>query len=131
MLGGPGETERTVRETARFIERLPRTDLVMVTHGLRVLPGTQLSRRLVEEGTLEPDADLTQPVFYHSPHISAARAAEIIAGCSFPRSNMVTLTDGGHRLAPVAQRLASIAGVRPPYWRFLATISRARRVLRV
>jgi len=39
MLGGPGETEKTVRETAAFIESLPHSDLVMVTHGIRVLPG--------------------------------------------------------------------------------------------
>jgi anaerobic magnesium-protoporphyrin IX monomethyl ester cyclase len=131
MLGGPAETEATVRETARFIGELSHSDLVMVTHGLRVLPGTALRARLVDEGTLEPDVDLSQPVFYHSPHVTPERSAAILRECGFPPCNVVTLTDGGHRLAPMVQRVASMLGVRPPFWRYLPAINRARRLLRV
>lgn len=131
MLGGPGETEATVRETARFIGELPHSDLVMVTHGLRVLPGTALRARLVDEGALEPDADLSRPVFYHSPQVTPERSARILKDCGFPPRNIVTLTDGGHRLAPMVQRFASLLGMTPPFWRYLPMINRARRLLRV
>lgn len=131
MLGAPGETEATVRETARFIEELPRTDLVIVTCGIRVLPGTALREALVADGVIGADDDLIRPSFYHSPHVSPERAWEILGQCSFPANNMVTLADGGHKLLPVVQRLATMLGVRPPYWRYLPLLNRARRVLRV
>jgi hypothetical protein len=131
MIGGPGETEATVARTARFIEGLPSSDLALITHGVRVLPGTPLCDDLISEGIISPDDELIHPTFYYSPQVSETRAMEIIGRCSFPSANMVTLTDCGHRLAPTVQRLASLLGARPPYWRGLPLINQARRVLRV
>lgn len=131
MLGAPNETEATVRETARFIERLPHSDLVIIGHGVRVLPRTDLHRRLVGEGEISPDDNLLRPIFYYSPHISPDRAMRIISDTSFPSSNIATLTDGGHPAAAMAQRFMTVLGVRPPYWRHLPAINRARRLLRI
>ncbi len=131
MFGGPGETEKTVRETAGFIESLPHTDLVLITHGIRVLPMTALRDELVDEGLIGQDDKLLEPRFYYSPHVTPRRANEILAESSFPRNNMVTLTDCAHPLAPVLQRLAAMLGMRPPYWRGLPVINRARRLLRI
>jgi anaerobic magnesium-protoporphyrin IX monomethyl ester cyclase len=131
MLGGPGETEKTVRETVDFIESLPHSDLVLVTHGIRILPQTALRQELVDEGYIDADDDLVEPTFYYSPHIAPERASQILAESSFPQSNMVTLTDCGHPLAPALQRLATAFGMQPPYWRGLPAINRARRLLRL
>lgn len=131
MIGAPGETEATVAQTARFIEQLPHSDLVLVTHGIRVLPGTALRDSLVAEGFVQPDDELIDPVFYYSPHLSLQRARDILSDIAFPSANMVTLTDSGHRLAPVVQRVATLLGARPPYWRHIPLINRARRLLRV
>lgn len=131
MLGGPGETEKTVQETAGFIESLPHTDLVFVTYGIRVLPQTALRQTLVDEGHVASDDDLVAPTFFHSPHISPERASRILAECSFPDSSMATITDCSHPLAPVLQRMAAALGMKPPYWRNLPIINRARRILHV
>lgn len=131
MLGGPGETEDTVRETAGFIGSLPHTDLVTVTHGIRILPQTTLQERLMRDGSIDSSYDLVQPTFYYSPHITPQQASRILMESSFPWSNMITLTDCGHALAPKLQRIASALGLQPPYWRNLPAINRARRFLHV
>lgn len=131
MIGGPGETEATVKETVKFIEELPESDLVLVTHGIRVLPGTALRDRLVNEEIIQSDDDLVEPAFYYSPHITPQRAAEIFAASSFPSENIVTLTDCSHHLAPIVQKIAAMLGAHPPYWRNLPFINRTRRVLHV
>ncbi len=131
MFGAPGETEQTVRETVNFMESLPRTDLVMITHGVRVYPRTALRHRLVSEGLIDPQDDLVDPKFYYSPHVTPDRVNRMIAVSSFPANNIATVTDCGHQLAPMLQRAASALGMTPPYWRGLPAINKARRILRV
>lgn len=84
VIGGPGETEATVTETARFIGSLPASDLVVITHAIRILPGARISRNLTEEGVIDPSADLIQPVFYHSPHITPEKARGILENAAHP-----------------------------------------------
>lgn len=131
LVGAPGETESTLAETVRFIESLPLCDLVMVSQGIRVLPGAPIHRKLVARGEIDAEDDLARPVFYHSPHVSPRRAREIIAGARFPAANFAALADGMHPMAPLAQRLAAAIGARPPYWRHLPLLNRARRLLRL
>lgn len=131
MFGAPGETEQTVRETVNFMENLPHTDLVMITHGIRVYPRTALRQRLVNDGLIDPHDDLVEPRFYYSHCVTPEQVNRILAESSFPANNIVTLTDCGHHLAPMLQWLASITGMKPPYWRGLPTINRARRLLRL
>jgi radical SAM superfamily enzyme YgiQ (UPF0313 family) len=51
MVGNPGETEATIRETVEFLRTVPMTDPVG-TSILYVLPGTELARSLQEQGHL-------------------------------------------------------------------------------
>ncbi|HEY3396219.1 MAG TPA: radical SAM protein [Armatimonadota bacterium] len=129
LLGGPGETPETVRETARFLDTLPPSHLVLVTHGVRVLPRTALHGRLLASGELSPAEDLLLPTFYHSPAITPAASERILAESRFPVGSRVMLGDGGHRWLPLAQRVMATCGVRPPYWRQLRSLNRLRRVL--
>ena len=129
MLGGPGETPRTVRETARFLDSLPSSHLVLVTHGLRVLPGTGLQRQLLAAGDISPEQDLLLPTFYHSPHLTPADSERILAESRFPALSRVNLSDGGHRLLPLVQRAAAVCRLRPPYWRHMRSLNRLRKVL--
>jgi len=129
LLGAPGENEQTVQDTVRFIEELPENNLVMITHGIRVLPRTAIQQSLIESGYIRPDDDLIQPTFYYSPDITPQQAQDILASCSFPSANIVTLTDGGHKLAPIAQRVATMLGMKPPYWRHIPIINRVRKML--
>jgi len=127
MLGGPGETERTVTETAQFIEQfLTPRDLVYVSCGIRILPGTKLHAQAAAEGIVSPDDDLLRPRFYFSPAIPPERALAMITGCGFPSANIVTLSDGNHPLLPLAQRAAHMVGMSPPYWRWAPLWNKAR-----
>ncbi len=73
MLGGPGETEATIRETASFLKSLPRGDVAQVTYEVRVLPRTELRRRLVEEKEVAEGDELVDPTFYWSPRVMGLR----------------------------------------------------------
>jgi radical SAM superfamily enzyme YgiQ (UPF0313 family) len=65
LLGGPGETRKTVRKSLAFADDL-NLNAVKVTIGLRIYPYTELSRIAVREGVIEPDSDLLRPCFYIS-----------------------------------------------------------------
>lgn len=71
MMGGPGETQATVEEGVANILRL-RGAASFVFLGIRILPGTPLAARALQEGLIAPDADLLQPVYYFSPVVERA-----------------------------------------------------------
>ncbi len=66
LLGGPGETEETVRKSFDFVKSLD-LDGVKVTTGIRIYPDTPLARRAVREGIVDPGDSLLHPRFYLSP----------------------------------------------------------------
>lgn len=127
MFGGPGETESTVRETTRFMEdSLTDRDIVYVSRGIRILPGTELNKQAVAEGVVSEHDNLLLPQFYFSPQITPERVMSILYSSRFPSANIVSLSDGNNRLLPAAQRWARMIGLRPPYWRLAPMWNRAR-----
>jgi radical SAM superfamily enzyme YgiQ (UPF0313 family) len=66
LLGGPGETRRTVDESLEFVMGLE-PDMVTVTAGIRIYPGCDLERIATDEGVIEPGRNLLEPAFYLSP----------------------------------------------------------------
>ena len=66
MFGGPGETERTIKEGIANLERL-REAVVFGFSGIRVLPGTQLYETALQEGIVSHNQDMLKPVFYFAP----------------------------------------------------------------
>ena len=68
IFGGPDETAQTLAEGLANIEKLKNT-VVFAFAGIRVLPGTAMHRRAIDDGVLAPDQSLLEPVFYFSPHI--------------------------------------------------------------
>ena len=63
MLGGPGETKESVRESLAFADSLP-LDAVKVTQGIRIYPYTTLAKISVREGRIASEDHLLKPVFY-------------------------------------------------------------------
>jgi len=73
LLGAPGETPATIRESFDFAEGL-HLDSFKVTVGLRIYPGSPLEEIARHEGVVTPDDDLLQPRFYAvSGTVEAAR----------------------------------------------------------
>lgn len=122
LLGGPGETEGTVRETLAFAEEHLnyRRCLTIVMTGIRILPGTPLAESLRESGSILPDADLSAPAFYFSPGLSERRVLDLI---SESIRRCPTIVHGGEQGGSPAERLfyrvIQMAGGAPPYMRFL------------
>ncbi len=78
LLGGPGENKETLKDTIELMKELS-PDRVGVTVGIRVYPGTSLSRSILEEGSLEKnphlhgevlDRNFLEPTFYLSSEVS-------------------------------------------------------------
>jgi radical SAM superfamily enzyme YgiQ (UPF0313 family) len=66
LLGGPGETRDSVKESLAFADSLG-FDLLKVTIGIRIYPGTPLAEMARKEGVIAPGDDLLSPRFYMSP----------------------------------------------------------------
>lgn len=131
MLGGPGETEATVRETASFMkDYLTNRDIVYIGFGIRIMKGTKIQEIAISEGCIAEDDDLLFPKFYFSPHVTPSRAMSIIENSGFPWENVVTISDGNRSMIPFAQRMLRIAGISPPYWRFTPLWNRMRQPLK-
>ena len=65
LLGGPGETRSSVKESLAFADSLP-LDRLKITTGIRIYPDTRLSELAVREGSIKADDDLLHPRFYLS-----------------------------------------------------------------
>jgi radical SAM superfamily enzyme YgiQ (UPF0313 family) len=63
LLGGPGESKDTVKQSLYFADSL-KTEAMKITSGIRIYPETALRRIAVDEGIIEPDDDLLFPKFY-------------------------------------------------------------------
>jgi radical SAM superfamily enzyme YgiQ (UPF0313 family) len=63
LLGGPGETRESVKESLSFADSLG-LDALKLTLGIRIYPNTSLRKIAIEEGVIAPDEDLLFPTFY-------------------------------------------------------------------
>jgi radical SAM superfamily enzyme YgiQ (UPF0313 family) len=63
LLGGPGETRQTVLESLEFADSLA-LEMVKVTIGIRIYPGTELAFHARRTGKILPDDSLLFPQFY-------------------------------------------------------------------
>lgn len=63
LLGGPGETKETVKESLHFAHSLG-LESVKVTVGIRIYPDTLLARTALREGIIEGKNNLLLPTFY-------------------------------------------------------------------
>lgn len=92
LIGAPGETRETVRESIEFVKGLE-IERVIVTLGYRVFPGTDLEKMVRAEGlspdnpnlhgSIEGNDALVEPIFYLSSEMGpdpAGYIAELIDG---------------------------------------------------
>ncbi len=94
IFGGPGETRDTIEETFSFIDEfVSKKDMVHMTCGMRIYPGTGLYRLALENGSIKPDESLTDTRFYVSPEIGRERLFEIIKHASLSRPNCVPVME--------------------------------------
>ncbi|MBC8320913.1 MAG: cobalamin B12-binding domain-containing protein [Bacteroidetes bacterium] len=63
MLGGPGETKKSVEESLAFADSLELENL-RLTIGIRIYPNTQLAEMALKEGVITSKSNLLYPHFY-------------------------------------------------------------------
>lgn len=66
MLGGPGETSESIRESLSFAESLD-LESMRISVGIRIYPRTALAEQARKEGIITPDDNLLIPKFYIVP----------------------------------------------------------------
>ena len=131
LLGGPGETQATVRETLRFAEtRVPRRDVVFFNIGIRVYPGTEIETIARRQGLLnKPAAEMLAPVFYVSPEVEGDWMLAEVRRSMRRHMHFINTDTIGFRHLPLIQRGLHRAGVRPPLWRYTRYIRRSLRII--
>lgn len=66
LLGGPGETTETVKQSFEFADSLD-LEMMKVTTGIRIYPHTRLAQLAVREKVIKPNDTLLFPKFYLVP----------------------------------------------------------------
>ncbi len=69
MFGGPDETEQTVLEGLKNIEKFSKS-AVFAYIGIRILPGTKIYQRAIKDNIITEQSEIISPVFYYSPLVS-------------------------------------------------------------
>jgi radical SAM superfamily enzyme YgiQ (UPF0313 family) len=136
LVGGPGETDKTVEETLAFAKwRLDRGDAVYLTVGLRVYPGTTLHRIAISEGRVAPTESLLDPTFYFSDQLDFATTVDRLRRFAADHPRFMFSADSRSVILPYLTRAASLLRLPRPHWQYMGlfqrisrSTSRARRV---
>jgi radical SAM superfamily enzyme YgiQ (UPF0313 family) len=127
MFGGPGETAQTVAETFDFVDRfVAPEDMVHLTCGLRVYPGTGLRDVAVAQGLIDRGDSLLRPTFYVEPALGAERLKELVLTTAASRPNCVPAWESTPPPAMLAAavRLRAERGLAEPMFRTLLRLRR-------
>ncbi len=116
LLGGPGESRETLRQTFLNVDKLDRSVLFFF-RGLRIYPHTALFDRASAAGRISPDQDLLEPVFYEPEAIGSGEIANMLETRARGRINWMTGA-GGARAASIVSRLHA-RGRHGPLWEHL------------
>ena len=129
LLGGPGETRETVRETLQFAGKQIRPmDVAFFNTGIRIYPGTELESIARTQGVLSlPPEEMLSPVFYVSPDVDAGWLDRELKSAMNSRMNFINMGTMGLSLLPVVHRISHRLGLRPPLWRYTGIIRRGLR----
>lgn len=118
MLGGPGETEATVRETLARCDQLDDAALFLFC-GVRIYPATRVHRLAVREGQVAANDDLLAPRFYAPAAISVERIGELVTSHARGRRHWV-IGSGDADMAAIIKRMYQRGHI-GPLWDRLVT----------
>jgi radical SAM superfamily enzyme YgiQ (UPF0313 family) len=128
LFGGPGETEETVKETFNFIDdHINPDDMVFMSGGLRIYPGTPLYRISVKEGKIREGVSLLNPSpYYFSDMTPRTKLNELLRKASETRPNCILGAESTPppEMLEEAVRYRQETGVDEPMFRTLLRIRR-------
>ncbi len=129
LLGGPGETARTIEESFSFIDEfINPLDMVHLTSGLRIYPGTPLQRIAVTQGVVSADDSLLEPRYYVSPELGEAHLNELLRRAVSTRPNCVRAAEStpDEALLRAAVKRRAERGTDEPMFRTLLALRREK-----
>lgn len=121
ILGGPGETERTLDETFRHSRQLPNATF-MARAGMRVYPGTPLFDRLSGDPDGPALPPLLHPFYYVAPPLTQERVLARLTEVAGEMPNWI-YDDPPPAYYKLAERLRA-KGVVGPLWSYFAILQR-------
>ncbi len=133
LLGGPGETRETVKETLNFAKQFIRPrDIAFFNLGIRVYPGTELEAIARRQGLLQmAPAEMLPPVFYLSPEVDSLWLKKEVKKAMAEHLNFLDGESIGLSFLPTLNSIGRKLGLRPPLWRHTPIIRRGLRLLRM
>jgi radical SAM superfamily enzyme YgiQ (UPF0313 family) len=131
LLGGPGETTDTVKETIRFAEKFIRPqDAAFFNIGIRIYPGTELETIARRQGVLSlPSESMLAPIFYTSPDVNAGWIMEQVKQSMNKHMNFMNGDSLSFFYLPQINRLGHRLGLKTPLWQYTRFIRRGLRSL--
>jgi radical SAM superfamily enzyme YgiQ (UPF0313 family) len=122
MLGAPGETLETVKETLTFCdEHIPKTDMVLFSTGIRVYSGTPLERTCKDMGWFAEDDPLFFPSWFLSPALDLGELYRMLVGAAESHPNWMTNAETivTPRRAAMMKSAFRMLGWKGPFWKHL------------
>jgi pyruvate-formate lyase-activating enzyme len=130
LVGGPGETEGTIKETLDFAAwRLRRGDAVYLTVGLRIYPGTTLHRIAIDEGVVAANATLLNPTFYFSDRVRFDDTVARLKRFAAQHPRFMFSADSRSVVLPYLTRAASVLHLPRPHWQYMGLFQRVARAV--
>ena len=119
IFGGPRETPETARETMRFVrEVIDPMHVVMLTHRMRIYPGTALRELADQEGYPPFALDLREPgQFYLSAGIEQAEVDALLQEAATTIGNVMSMAASQAVMARLVQRIIGLSGWTKPNWK--------------
>ncbi len=116
LLGGPGESAATVRESLGRMEQLQGAAFFFFV-GIRIYPGTELYEIALQEGKIDSQIDLLRPVFYEPDAIDRGAIETMVLEQAQGRIYWL-VGSGGAAAANVVARMHARGRV-GPLWEYL------------
>lgn len=131
MLGGPGETEETVKESLRFAEQYIRPqDVAFFNFGVRVYPGTALETIARNQGVLScSPEEMLRPAYYISPGVDPGWMEQELKKYVSKNLNFIGVDAMNMPSLDAVQRLLYRLGMRPPIWRYTRLVNRGLKFM--
>jgi radical SAM superfamily enzyme YgiQ (UPF0313 family) len=131
MLGGPNETEETVKETLRFAERFIRPqDVAYFAMGIRIYPGTEIESIARQQGILSlSPAEMLEPVFYLSPDLDFGWLRHQVGQSMEKHMNFMSSASLGLPIIRPLQKLGYRLGLRAPLWTYTRLLRNGLRAM--
>lgn len=116
LLGGPGETRRSIEETLSNIELLSQAVFFFFC-GIRIYPHTDLFDLALNQGQIQPSQLLLEPVFYRPNTLAEHEILALVQHQAQQRLNWI-IGAGGEKTAKIIDKMHRRGRI-GPLWEYL------------